>query len=468
MHIHDAETEPVELGASIFVAVNRILVETASELGLRIKSDDDSGPSIPSSAVGAELGVWDGEAFRFLLPRNEPAWRLAGRMLWRYGTAPLRVQALNRNIVDRFLKLYEPPPFPSLTDAAAAADLLNITDTTGAAYLEANGVGTAYATDIVQASTRVNYAQNLTHIHALEALVCMSTDGGTMAIRGGNWRIFAGMLAASDAHLQLETAATKVERRADGRFVLSTNTTGDAVYDAVVVAAPWHQADLAFAPAPERVPAKVAYVHLHVTLFTSPYRLRPGFFRRPAHEAAPGTILTTLRPEGTTASLAFFSISLLRAVTHPTTGRLEYAYKIFSPAPLSARFLHSLLDVPAGIDPPTSRHPDVGDDQPITWFHHKRWLSYPYLPPRREFDGPVLPYEDDPFRPPDEPEEDDGLYYTGGIESFISTMETSALMGRNVAKLVVEKFAKAGARNEGPGLRVQGQAAREGMEKTEL
>ena len=32
------------------------------------------------------------------------------------------------------------------------------------------------------------------------------------------------------------------------------------------------------------------------------------------------------------------------------------------------------------------------------------------------------------------------FYYTGGIESFISAMETAAMMGRNVAKLVVNDF----------------------------
>lgn len=33
-----------------------------------------------------------------------------------------------------------------------------------------------------------------------------------------------------------------------------------------------------------------------------------------------------------------------------------------------------------------------------------------------------------------------GFYYTGGIESFISTMETSALMGMNVAQLIVDDY----------------------------
>jgi hypothetical protein len=33
-----------------------------------------------------------------------------------------------------------------------------------------------------------------------------------------------------------------------------------------------------------------------------------------------------------------------------------------------------------------------------------------------------------------------GLYYTSGMESFISTMETSALMGMNVARLMANDF----------------------------
>lgn len=33
-----------------------------------------------------------------------------------------------------------------------------------------------------------------------------------------------------------------------------------------------------------------------------------------------------------------------------------------------------------------------------------------------------------------------GFYYTSGMESFISTMETNALMGMNVAQLIVNDY----------------------------
>lgn len=61
----------------------------------------------------------------------------------------------------------------------------------------------------------------------------------------------------------------------------------------------------------------------------------------------------------------------------------------------------------------------------ITWYHPKVWHSYPYEFPRVTFEDPELAR---------------GFYYTSGIESFISTMETSALMGMNVAQLIVNDY----------------------------
>lgn len=66
-----------------------------------------------------------------------------------------------------------------------------------------------------------------------------------------------------------------------------------------------------------------------------------------------------------------------------------------------------------------------GTDSPITWYYHHEWKSYPYLFPRVTFEDPELAR---------------GFYYTSGMESFISTMETSALMGMNVARLVMDDY----------------------------
>lgn len=39
----------------------------------------------------------------------------------------------------------------------------------------------------------------------------------------------------------------------------------------------------------------------------------------------------------------------------------------------------------------------------------------------------------------------EGVYYTSGMESFISCMETTALMGKNVARLIVDDILASGS-----------------------
>ncbi len=53
----------------------------------------------------------------------------------------------------------------------------------------------------------------------------------------------------------------------------------------------------------------------------------------------------------------------------------------------------------------------------------------------------------------EDPELARGFYYTSGMESFISTMETSALMGMNVARLVMDDYVNV-LRGEEPGQKV--------------
>jgi prenylcysteine oxidase/farnesylcysteine lyase len=62
---------------------------------------------------------------------------------------------------------------------------------------------------------------------------------------------------------------------------------------------------------------------------------------------------------------------------------------------------------------------------PISWYYPHVFHSYPKAFPRVTFQDPVIAA---------------GLWYTSGMESFISTMETNALMGKNVARLIVDNI----------------------------
>ena len=135
VNVFDDPLEPVELGASIFVEVNKILRDAAIEFGLHSQAHQSAGdePEI--------LGIWNGEKFVYK-QKGEASWFDLAKMFWKYGLAPIRAQRLMRSTVGKFLKLYEPPffPFRSLSDRALDLELTWVTAVTGEQFLAANNV----------------------------------------------------------------------------------------------------------------------------------------------------------------------------------------------------------------------------------------------------------------------------------------------------------------------------------------
>ncbi|KAJ5386143.1 Prenylcysteine oxidase [Penicillium cosmopolitanum] len=445
----DDPAYPIELGASIFVQVNEILVNASRDLGLGVRSADHARPKEAEESIG----IWDGTQFVFTL-KNSYSWWNIGRLFWRYGLAPLYTQNLMKNIVGRFLRLYEEPifPFQSLSEAAAEVDLLDATSTPGNQFLDTNGIGQLFAREIIQASTRVNYGQNLAVIHGLESMVCMATDGA-VSIDGGNWQIFDGAAKASKAGVRLNTTVTAIERKDDGTVRIISHPTGDldsvqsseeAEYDEVIIAGPLQYSGISISPPLDHIPDEIPYIKLHVTLFSTPHRISPAYFGLDGKNArTPEAILTT-HPEGDWPSddpsgvgpAGFWSISTLRTVTRTAMKDGEevpeqhYVYKIFSPERPSAKMIAQVFDIEYNdtssvVIPRTNT--SIGDlpKSEISWFHEKVWNPYPVLYPRVTFEETLLAPR---------------VWYTSGIESFISTMETSALMGRNVAALMLQSW----------------------------
>ncbi|KAF2707395.1 prenylcysteine oxidase-like protein 1 precursor [Pleomassaria siparia CBS 279.74] len=413
---------PIELGASIFVQVNTILIDAANRFNLSRSSNIADIRGLP------ELGVWNGDEF-VLVTSNEDGWWEKAKLLWRYGLAPIRTNALMKSVVGKFTQMYEEPlfPFMSLSAAVDQVGLSEVVGITGEQYLKANSIGDKFATDVIQASTRVNYASNLGLIHGVETMVCMATSGAT-SIEGGNWKIFERMLNVS-ATTHLNTGIANISKQHDNTFLLTTSSGETSTFDTVILAAPLQFSKLTIDPLARRMPDHIPYVKLHVTLFASPHKLDPVAFNMAADKQVPQFVLTTLPPNEAhgsdpngVGSPGFFSISIVGAGLNPHStsppNRPEYIYKIFSPTAVNATFLSKVLGQ------------DVSDvegstDGPVSWIYHKIWHSYPYEYPRVTFDEIKL---------------DNGIWYTSGIESFISTMETSALMGKNVARLIVNEW----------------------------
>jgi prenylcysteine oxidase/farnesylcysteine lyase len=431
--VFDDPSLPIELGASIFVAVNHNLMDTAKELGLKISG---AGGDRPEDSTHM-LGIWDGFSFIYLQGHSLGWWDMA-KLLWRYGLAPIRTQSLMKNTVNKFLEMYKPPyfPFSSLSSTVEALDLHKATAVTGAQFLETNGISESFSNQIIQSSTRVNYGQNLGLIHGLEAMVCMATDGA-VAIEDGNWRIFSGMLDSSRADLRLNTTVTAIQQNDDDSLTLSYSSNSGSVssraFDEVVIAGPFQYSNIEVSPSLERIPDKIPYVKLFVTLFASPHQISPQFFDLSEQKDVPEMILTTLpsgmdmgsREDGV-GPACFWSISLLRIVQAPAEHphQQHYVYKVFSPERLTAGFLASVLGVEILESDQNGTISDISSND-LSWFHEKTWHSYPYEYPRLTFEEIKLGRN---------------VWYTGGIESFISTMETSSLMGMNVAGLMTNEW----------------------------
>ncbi|KIW61430.1 hypothetical protein PV05_01551 [Exophiala xenobiotica] len=323
---------PTELGASIFVKINHILYNATRDFEL--------SPSLKifESAPDAkyELGIWDGTQFVFKTAAEDDdtsswrGWWDIAKLLWKYGLSPIRTQRATRAAIGSFLKFYDEFfPFTSLQDAVDSTGLDAYTGLTGREVLKNAGVSGTFGREIIQASTRVNYASNLAGIHGLETLVCMAIEGA-MAVDGGNWRIFERMVKESAARVFLNTSVTDVSRSdtADtaasaARYHLRTTDqdlneylTGDRDdgirmrgdgdgdldlvgeyghgYDTVIVAAPLQFAHVSFSPALVNPPEKIPYVSLYVTLLTSPHRLAPSFFGLDSQDDVPSSVITTL------------------------------------------------------------------------------------------------------------------------------------------------------------------------------
>jgi len=250
----------------------------------------------------ADFAVYNGDEFVFTMPyidNKKDAWWNNLKVLWRYGMAPIYTQRLMKSTVSKFLSFYAPPvfPFEDLTETVMNTGLLGATGVTGQQFLNANGIKSKWNTEIIQASTRVNYGQNLGLIHGLETMVCMAAEGA-IAIKGGNWRIFAGMIGRSESTLKLSTTVNNISKDKSGKWRLTTEDGPvSGKFDDVILAAPFQFANISITPELEKNPDTIPYVTLHVTLFASPHRPASEFFGRQAGELVPESILTTLTEE---------------------------------------------------------------------------------------------------------------------------------------------------------------------------
>ncbi|GEM09150.1 prenylcysteine oxidase [Rhodotorula toruloides] len=396
---------PVELGASIFVSANKNLQKARKTFALN-----------EDAYVGEEGGMamWDGERFVLQEEKLGWSWWQKAKLIWRYGRSPFTVRSLVQKAVADFAALYS----PDLVSRGAFTALSNFTAITGLQepaslhadeFFSKQGVADLFTNEIISAATQVNYGTPINRLHGVGALVSLAATGA-VSVRGGNRQIFENFVGQSGARLRLGDNARvqsilKLDPPRGGRaqwVVRTSSGVGSGTYDAVILAAPFHQTGIQMVNslAPSRIP-KQTYVPLYVSfVMTNASAPQAAYFGFPDNTVMPVEIFGTFTTSSSSKP-TFNSLNYLRALSPETSARLGegifHVVKMFSDHPLEADMLDHLFG--------------KGN---VAKTVVKRWLAYPKLEPvTKEGDfAPVRP--------------DEGLYYPNSFERLISTMETAA------------------------------------------
>ncbi|KAH9918096.1 Prenylcysteine lyase-domain-containing protein [Fomitopsis serialis] len=398
---NNTEYEAVELGASIFVKVNRNIWRATEEFGLeRIGFGDDNNV----------MGIWDGQEFVLTTGGGSflGSWMDTLKVIWRYGiTAPRRAQAIVKSMFTQFLTLYTPsaPRFSNITALASSLGWTPAIASTTAEYFDTQGIGRLFTRELVDAVTRVNYGQDVDSLHALEGMCSLAAENAA-SVKGGNFQVFEQFLARSNATVHLKTEVTSlIQDAASGAWLVGTGgTTRSRAYRGVILAAPFYSAAIEVSPPALLAPVpEQPYVHLHVTLLSTTARTpSPAYFGL-SGESAPTEVLTTHNRvrEGLGPEPEFNSMTYHGKIKKVDGSPIEHDEWVR----VEDEWLKNMFG--AG---------NVG------WVLRKEWDAYPVLPPTVSFPPIKLAK---------------GLYYVNAFEPFISTMETETIASRNVVDLLL-------------------------------
>lgn len=382
----EIEGELVELGASIFVDANHILRDSAETFNLTvITKEEDRG--LEDDKL---LGMWNGNEVLFELEWPDRVWKkLIIQIARRFGVlSPYRANGLKNEAMNRFMAMYNDPYFPwnSLDFVVDAVGLREFVNMTAAEWFTEHSVSREYQELFLQGLTRVNYANNLDVIHCVAAAVCLGAEGGTRSIKGGNNQIFQEMVKRSNANVHLNHDVQEIKEYRSKWLV------DKEPFDYVILATPWTLSGISVDLPLDRIVPNTEYVKLHVHYIVTKEPIN-------GNKTSYSMMLTTATPP--LAPPKFNSISHVGC-----TDKGNHLYKLFTREELDNDQLSEILG-----------------GTTILLNHHREWYSYPEMKSVDSF-APV--------------ELASNFYYTSGMDPFISTMETNALSGKNVAQLIAD------------------------------
>ncbi|KAF5727608.1 hypothetical protein HS088_TW22G01304 [Tripterygium wilfordii] len=390
--------ETFEAGASILHPKNYHALNFTTGLGLKIRKP-------PASESSLSLGIWDGK--RFLLktisvdskiPFVQKIVSFANSvyLLVRYGFSLLKMESFVEGMVDKFLKYYEStesrPVFETVEGMLKWAGLYNLTTQPLREQLVDAGLNPLLIEELVTVITRINYGQSV-FISGLAGAVSLAGSGGNLwSVEGGNWQMAAALINSSNVELHLHEEIEFVSHLED-YYELNSTKGNSYACQVAVIATPLDESEIQFSP-PISIPERKLQ-HTHATFVRG--LLNPAYFGLNGVSEIPELVGTIEDPD-----IPFSSISVLKQ-----HDKNDVTYKIFSRQPMADALLDTIF---------SERKETI----------QINWGAYPHYKAPEVFAPFVL----------------DGqhLYYVNAFENAASTMETSAVAGENIARLILSRL----------------------------
>ncbi|KAE8747686.1 hypothetical protein FOCC_FOCC005665 [Frankliniella occidentalis] len=399
----DVSGRNYETGGSIIHPRNKYMVSFVKNFGLKVRE----------TSTGSRMGLWDGGKFVFEESSWEPITYL--KMLWRYGYGIFKLKSYIDDMLTKFESIYllqnKGEAFWTVSDLLKAMNPQFENDQrikTGLGFKKL-GFSDLLVDEIVAATIRVNYGQDLMVHKFVGSVSVAGATGDLWAVDGGNFRVAEKLLEASEAQL-VRDRVVKVSTANNGKLIVrrqGTNVENDKsdlsrAYDIVVLAAPLQtnsDSSIDLSEYPDKGwPGP--YHHTVSTVLQG--KLNHSFFGYSEDEAMPDEILST------TGGLFFNSVSRIQPVDLTNKERISDVWKVFSPVPLSDSEL-DLLFIKYN-----KNSVKVND-----------WLAYPHY---------ARPPSCNHFRI------HKNFYYLNTIEWAASAMEMSVIGAKNIALLAHKNY----------------------------
>ncbi|KAI7560663.1 hypothetical protein KC316_g12954 [Hortaea werneckii] len=358
------------------------------------------------------------------------SWPQFVKRLWRYGTSAWRFRNEVVSALDKWHRFTISQPFDTVQEAIGTLGLLPLISGNAPDYLDQVNVSREFQEEIVRPCVRARLGQDLEEVHGLSALIAAGSSSAATVV-GGNSRLIERLIKLSGAHLSLSSEVIAIGRGEERRYRLTIRHESEGSeeieyveFDSVVLAAPLQLLDIDLSGLGlDLNTASTAndFIEAHITHLTSPFQLI-------TNSSYPSINISITNDEVLTSSSPPGDMNILKVQGRdvcyfygcpPYTGcdmcELEYLYRIHSKRALEDAELTSMLATEHSEDLPLTA---------VSWVRRDVWPRA-FLPYRKGQDF-VGKFELAPR-----------LYYTGGGEEIMSSVEMSCKMGEQVAAKLV-------------------------------